>query len=235
MTIRVVAAEIEAKTATTRTAIPTSAQPSWPPFERVAETIATPRRPFPMHRHSGVEVLTYVIEGSASYHFGEEPPRPLGPGSTVLLTAPTSLSHAINPGQGRTVRWFAVVAALPSPSPAAARLQAAEARPVTGVTDDILVRHLVGRESSLTSAAGLESDEFEFRAPATTFRETGHDRLAIGYALAGRGRLGEVPIEAGETALVEDTAGISIEGQSGFKLVFVGAPRPSANRPPRST
>jgi len=55
MTVRVVAGEVGAREVTARVALPTAAQPRWPPFERVAETIATPRRPFPLHRHEGVE------------------------------------------------------------------------------------------------------------------------------------------------------------------------------------
>jgi quercetin 2,3-dioxygenase len=226
MSIRVVAAEIEAKNATTRTAIPTAAQPRWPPFERVAETIATARRPFPSHRHAGVEVLTYVIEGQASYEFAADAPRPLEAGSTVLLTASQSVAHAIKPGKGHTVRWFAVVASLPPGSNALPRLQSARPEAAVGDSDDMRVRPLLGRGSTLESAVGLEAVEFQFRSNATTFRETGHERVAICYALAGRGTLGDVALEAGESALVEDAAGIAIQGQGGFQMVFVAAPRP---------
>ena len=54
-----------------------------------------------------------MIEGLGSYEFGPDPPVPVLPGAVKLLTAPTSVSHAVNPGSGQTVRWFSVVAALP--------------------------------------------------------------------------------------------------------------------------
>ncbi len=68
--IRVIPGEIDGRDVTTRAVIPSTAQPRWPPLERIAETIATPRRRFPPHRHEGVEVLTYVIEGSGTYEYG---------------------------------------------------------------------------------------------------------------------------------------------------------------------
>lgn len=227
MSIRVVRGEIDAKDVTTRTLIPTATQPRWPPFERVAETIATPRRPFPPHRHEGVEVLTYVVEGSASYVYGPGPPDSLVSGATRLLTAPTPVSHAINPGKGQTVRWFAVVASLPVGRAAAPHLQSGRAEPTGIQPDGTIVRRLVGPGTTITSAVGLEGEAIEFHSTGTTFRKVGHDRVAVCYALAGRGRVDNEILEGGEAALIEQSAGIGLQGQPGFRVGLVYAPRES--------
>jgi redox-sensitive bicupin YhaK (pirin superfamily) len=229
LSIRIVAGEIDAKDATTRVSIPTAAQPRWPPFERVAETIATPRKPFPPHRHQGVEVLTYVIEGSASYEVAPGPPRPLVSGSTMLLTAQTSVPHAINPGTGHTVRWFAVVTSLSASIQATRQLQ--ESLPRWGAVgaDGSIIRHLVGPTAEIKSTVGTEALAIEFRSPGASFQKVGHDRIAVCYALAGRGKLDNEVLEAGEAGLVEDAAGVALQGGLGFRAVFVSAPRTRAS------
>jgi redox-sensitive bicupin YhaK (pirin superfamily) len=227
MSIRVIRGEIGAKDVTTRTVIPTAALARWPPFERVAETIATPRRPFPPHRHHGVEVLTYVIEGSASYVYGPGPPDPLVPGSTRLLTASTPVSHAINPGKGQTVRWFAVVATLLAGVTLPTRLQVGRADPTGLQPDGTILRRLVGPGATLSSSVGLIGEAVEFRSEGTTFRKVGHDRVAVCYALSGRGRVDNEILDGGEAALIDQSAGFALEGQAGFRAVLIDAPRGS--------
>jgi redox-sensitive bicupin YhaK (pirin superfamily) len=228
MTIRVVAGEIEAKDATTRVALPTGSQPSWPPFERVAETIATARRPFPVHRHSGVEVLTYIIEGSASYELGSDAPRPLVAGSTVLLTAPAPVSHTVKPAAGHTVRWFSLVSTLPSGSSPPGRLQPGLADARRGSAEGTVVRRLLGPGTAITSAIGMEGVAIGFESAATSFQKVGHNRVAVCYALAGRGRLDNEVLEGGEAAFVNDAAGVALEGEAGFHVVFIHAPGSSS-------
>jgi redox-sensitive bicupin YhaK (pirin superfamily) len=225
MAVRVVLGEISAKDATTRAAIPSAGLPRWPPFERVAETIATPRRRFPLHRHEGCEVLTYVIEGSGSYEFGNDPPRTLSAGATHLLTASTNVAHAINPGKGQTIRWFAVVAALPPGSTAPVRVQSTHVRPGPGSTDGTAVRRLVGPGSGIESSVGIECELIEFPSNGTTFRRVGHDRIAIAYTLSGRGSVDNQTVDAGEAALVDDAAGVAIGGRAGLRLMLTTAPR----------
>jgi len=233
LSIRVVVGEINARDVTTRVVVPSGAQTAWPPFARVAETIATPRRPFPRHRHEGSEVLTYVIEGSASYAIEPGPPRPLTAGTIMLLTAPAAVSHAINPEKGSTVRWFSIVAALPSGASPTPRLQSARAEATELQAEGTVVRPLVGPGSALTSAMGLEAAEIDCRAPGASFRRIGHDRVAVCYALGGRGRLDNERLEGGQAALVENVAGIALQGQSDFRVVLVTAPRvPSTNVAP---
>ena len=225
MSIRIIPGEIDAKDATTRTPIPSSAQSRWPPFERVAETIATPRRRFPPHRHEGVEVLTHGIEGSGTYEFGSDPIAPFEVGSTALLTAPTPVSHSINPGKGRTLRWFSVVATLPEGRVAAPRLQMTRSAETPVQADGTVVRHLLGAGTSVTSIAGLEGELIEFREGGTSFRRIGHDREAVCYALSGQGSVDSAVLEGGEAALVSDAAGIGLGGRTGFRAVLVSAPR----------
>jgi quercetin 2,3-dioxygenase len=226
MTVRIVRGEISSKNVTTRTVIPTAATPKWPPFERVAETIATPRRPFPAHRHEAEEVLTYVIEGSAVYALAPGPSEPLSPGSTKLLTAPTPVSHSINPAKGQTIRWFALVATLPGGVASAPRLQSGRPTPTPVQADGTVVQPLVGTRSGVSSSTGLECDSVEFREEGTSFQKVGHDRVAVVYALSGPGVVDNLAIEAGEAALVEEAAGIALQGDPGFHVVLCSAPRP---------
>ncbi|MGA8663914.1 MAG: hypothetical protein WB809_02440 [Thermoplasmata archaeon] len=231
MSIRVVTGEIEAKDATTRVVLPVGTQPHWPPFERVAETIATPRRPFPPHHHAGVEVLTYVIEGFGSYAFGADPLRELAPGSVLLLTARSPQSHAINPAKGHTVRWFAAVATIAAGTNDPDRLQSGRSEAKRGAAEGTIVRRLVGPGTSIPSVAGLEGKTIEFQSTATSFQRVGHDRVAVCYALGGQGRLDNETLEGGEAAFVQDAAGVALQGQPGFRVVFLSAPqvaKPSA-------
>ncbi len=228
MTIRVVKGEIDARDATTRVVLPIASVARWPPFERVTETIATPRRPFPRHKHEGVEVLTYVIDGSASYAFEPAAPRELSAGSTILLTAPTATSHAINPRQGHTVRWFSVVAALPPKTSAAPGLQVHRVMETEVEAEGAIVRRLVGPGTPLTSTAGLEGVALEYRNPGATFLKVGHDRVAVCYALSGHGKIDNENLDAGEAAFVEQAAGVAVQGQVGFQVALASAPRPGS-------
>jgi redox-sensitive bicupin YhaK (pirin superfamily) len=227
MPIRMVQGEIDTKDVTTRVILPTTTQPRWPPYERVAETIATPRRPFPPHRHERAEVLTYVIEGSAFYAFGPGTPEPLGPGSTKLLTAPTGVSHAINPRKGQTVRWFSIVATLAPGAAPSTRVQSGAAISTEMQPDGTVLQQLVGPRASMTSAAGLECEVIRFVQKGTAFRRVGHGRVAVIYALTGPGSIDTDPLDAGEAALVDEAAGVALEGEPGFHVIFSTAPRAS--------
>jgi quercetin 2,3-dioxygenase len=233
MTVRIIPGEIAARDATTRTVIPTLLQGKWPPFERVAETIASARRRLPPHRHSGVEVLTYIIEGTASYDYELGPGTPVGTGSVQLLTAPGAVSHVINPGKGQTIRWFAVVADLPKGSIAAPAVQFGRPDAAREPADGPVIRQLVGAGAPVRSAIGLECSAVEFAVDGTVFRSIGHSTLGLCYALAGQGTVDNLALEGGEAALVEDSAGIAIHGRSGFRLVVVQAPRPVPMRESR--
>jgi hypothetical protein len=227
VTVRIVAGEIHAKDVTTRTTIPSSGLPQWPPFERVAETIANPRRRAPAHRHEAVEVLTYVIEGAGSYQFGSDPPQPFGVGSAAVLYSTEPVSHAINPEKGRTLRWFAVIASLPAGRAFPARSQVGRVEASPPQADGTVVRRWVGPGASFSSAAGIEAEVIEFHSTGATFRRVGHDRLAIGYTLSGRGAVDGSALEVGEAALIDEAAGIGIQGSAGFRVALVSAPRPA--------
>jgi redox-sensitive bicupin YhaK (pirin superfamily) len=225
--LRIVGGEVQARTTTSRTVIPTAAQSAWPPFRRVAEVIATVDRKLPAHGHEGEEVLTYGIEGSASVAVGGTPPKPLQAHTVVLLTAPGKAIHAISPAEGSTVRWFSVVVGLASPATGDTRVQ--WGRPPAGdpQPDGTVVRRLVGPGSGVTSTARLEGEAIEFLSEGTTFRRVGRDRRAVVYALSGRGRVDGQAIEQGEAALVENYSGLGLQGHPGFRAVLVVAPRPS--------
>lgn len=227
MPVRILAGEIAARDATVRSVIPSSAQPKWPPVELLAETIATPRRRFPAHGHVGVEVFSYVIEGSGLYSYGTNPPEPLGAGSVQLLTAGTQVAHAINPGKGQTLRWLAVVVTLSPQGAPTNRLQSARMTDGPVAPDGTRTRNLVGAASTVRSSVGLEAYELAFAEEGTTFRRVGHGVNAVGYALSGAGTVDGRPVELGEAAVIEESAGVAIQGRPGFRIVLVHVPRPA--------
>ncbi len=223
--IRVIPGEVETKRATTRLVIPTSVQPSWPPFVRAGETISDRQRQFPAHAHEHQEVLTYVTEGFASYQLEDRAAEPLQGGSARLLTAAARSSHRISPARGGPIRWFNLVVSLPGTSTAVPRLQASEEPATPLYEENALVRPLVGPGAPMTSGASLECREVTYIEETTTFHHVGHERRALVYALTGRGTVGGRAIEGGEGALVEGTAGVAILGKEGLRLIFASAPR----------
>ncbi len=225
MSIRVVAGEISATDVTTRAVLPNTTQPKWPPYVLVAETIATPRRRFPAHRHTGVEVLSYIVEGQGTYENATDPPQPVGAGTVHLLTAATTLAHVINPGKGQTIRWFAVVVDLASGQLTQNALQRYDSKELPPAADGTVTRALVGPTTPIRSATGMEAGAISFVGDGTSFRKIGHGTLAVCYVLSGRGRIDSDPIEMGEAALVQDAAGVAIAGGAGFRVVLVKMPR----------
>lgn len=225
-TLRVVPGELETKRAASRLVLPTSVQPAWPPFRRVGETVANRVRTVPPHSHERGEVLTYVIEGFASYRFASEPAKLLEPGSARLLTCPTQATHSISPARGGPVRWFSLVVDLPDAASGDNRLQPIPSSTAPVYEDETIVRPLVGPESRVTSLSGLECREISFEQPSTTFLRVGHGRRAIVYALTGRGSVDARGLEAGEAALVEGAAGIAIQGSARFRVIAATVPLP---------
>lgn len=223
--LRVVTGEVETTNATTRLVLPTSDQPAWPPYLRVGETAVNRARPFPAHSHLREEVLTYVIEGFASYQMGDRPEELVKPGGVRLLTSPSRSAHRIRPSRGGPIRWFNLVVRLSEASTGEPRIQASDASAAPPSDEDAFVRPLVGPGSSMTSGAGLECHEITFLAPGTIFHRVGHGRRGLVYAIAGRGTVDGHRVEGGEAALVEDAAGIAVQGTEGFRAISATAPR----------
>ena len=223
MVVRIVPGEISAKDSTARVVLPTAAQPKFVPFERIAETISTPSRKLPFHKHEAAEVLTYIIEGSGEYDFAGAPPDPLQTGDVRLMSAPSTGAHAINPGKGQMIRDFAVVASIPTGS-APATVGSARVRESAPQPDGTATAKLLGPLAALKSGAGLECSSVRFVSPGTSFRRLGHGFTLIAYALSGRGRIDSEGIEGGEAAIVTDAAGFSIQGSAGFHAILVRAP-----------
>jgi len=223
--IRVVPGEIDARQLTTRLVLPTTAQPAWPPFRRVSESIANRERHLPAHAHEGEEVLTYVTEGVAAYQVDAGSAELVPSGGARLLIAPSRVGHRVSPGPGGTVRWFNLVVALPPGTAGAPRKLALPESPTPREEDNVSVRSLVGPGAPMASLGGLECDELSFSEESTTFRKVGRERRAVVYALSGRGAVDQQPIEAGEAAFVEGVPGTAVRGTPGFRTVLATAPR----------
>ena len=221
--VRIIAGEVQSATATTRLIIPSAGLLAWEPFERVGETVTNRTRHFPPHAHERQEVLTYVSEGLAAYRVGDGPAETVAPGSALLLSTTSRITHSISPVQGPSVRWFALVLSLVRVLPEM-RLQSSHRPEAPTYEDTALVRHLVGSGADMKSAAGLECREIEFVQNSTSFLRVGHDRKAIAYALNGAGTVGGFGLEAGEGALIEGASGIAIGGTPGLRVIVATAP-----------
>ncbi len=220
-----ISGEVDAKDVATRAVIPSVPMATWPPLERVAETIATARKRFGAHAHSRQEVLIYLIEGEARHSAGTGPGEELVAGSMVYVAAGVSTAHAVNPRPGATARWFSIVAALPEGAPATATVRVDRPAESDVQPDGTSVTSLIGPGSSLTSLVGLEVSVLRFHAQGTAFRRVGPGHRSVVYALAGRGSVDNFPLETGEAALVEDAAAVSISGSEDFRVVHATVPR----------
>lgn len=218
--------EVDAKDVATRAVIPSSQLEYWTPFVRVGETIATPRKRFGSHTHERQEVLIYFTEGSAQHSLSPKGAEELRAGSVIFLSAGAPATHAVNPLAGRTVRWFSVVAELPAGSSVVEEARTLSAAPTSAQPDGTTLSFLLGGDSPIRSRIGLEVVAILFPEPATTFRRVGPNRRALFYALAGRGTIDNVPLEAGEAAFVENSAAVSVAGTGGFRVVQASAPHP---------
>lgn len=223
--VRVVAGEIQTQSATTRLVLPTASQPAWPPFLRVAETVAGRARQLAPHPHEHEEVLTVVSDGFASYQLEEQPPQLMAPGAARLLTSPGRSTHRISPAKGGAIRWFNLVVGPIAASTAPPKLQASEPTDKPRVEENALVRPLVGPGAPMSSGAGLEVREVTFVEPSATFQRVGHDRRAVLYVLAGQGAVDGRGLEAGEAALAEGVVAVSLQGSKGLRAVVASAPR----------
>lgn len=225
---RIVAGDIESGLVTSRIVIPTPMQPIWPPFHRVSEGLTGRRRRLPSHAHEREEVLTYVIEGFASYQLEGKPEEQLAQGSARLLTATSRAIHRISPLEGASIRWFNLVLGLPQSLVSPDRLQATDPAWRRTYVDNVEVRRLTGPSGPMRAVSGLECEVMAFSRRGTTFRRVGSGHRAVVYALAGQGAVDERAIETGETAFVEDLPGVSVGGAAGFQAVFASAPREPA-------
>jgi quercetin 2,3-dioxygenase len=209
---------------TSRLAIPSSTVAEWRPYERAGEVIATVARQFPAHAHEAQEVLTYVVDGFASYQLDGEPLDPLSAGAVRLLTSPARATHRISPARGGPIRWFNLVVGLPHGGEGAPRLQASMPTPTRGA-EGAVFKSLVGSGSGIASTSGLESKAIEFIEPGTTFLRIGHERRGLVYAISGSGTVDGHGFDGGEAVLVEHAAGIALEGRPGLRVILSTVPR----------
>jgi redox-sensitive bicupin YhaK (pirin superfamily) len=225
--VRIVPGVVDSHNVTARLVLPTSQQGAWPPFVRVAESIAAVGRRFPQHAHEAEEVLTFEIEGNASYEIPPSPAVALDPGCLELLASSSKVTHAIRPAGGTSVRWFSLVVSLPAGAAVPTRAQFDRPTASALQADGTVVRRLVGPGARTASACGLEAEEITFGSEGTSFRRVGRDRRGLVYAFAGRGGVDNEPLELGEAALIENASGIALRGARGFRVVVATLPRVS--------
>ncbi len=222
--IRVVPGEISSGTVTVRLGLPTSTLPAWPPFRRLAEGIASRGRRLPPHAHEREDVLTFIVEGFASYQLEDGPVASLPQGAARLLTAVRRTTHRVDPAEGAAIRWFNLVVDLPPSYVGRDDLQSVGPETSSLEIDNVRVRKLVGPRGPMRSGAGLICEALTFPDASTTFRRVGAGSRALLYVSAGAGAVDEQPIAAGESAFLEGVPGVSVRGTPGFQAVWATAP-----------
>jgi redox-sensitive bicupin YhaK (pirin superfamily) len=220
-----VSGEVQSGATTARVLVPSSMAPNWAPFTRVVETIATGSRTAPSHAHEHEEVLTWVVEGFASYQYESGEAAAAHTNSVLLLDAPTKVSHRVSPAQGGTVRWVSLVLSLPQPESGASRLQTERSTESEIQSEGSFVRPLVGTGSKVPTLTGLVAREIRFAEASTTFQPVGRGRRAILYVLAGRGAVDTQAVQVGEGILAENVSGLAVHGRPGLSILLASAPR----------
>lgn len=225
--LRWVPGEVVVKSTTARLVVPSAGISSWPPMSRAVETLATQTRQLPAHSHEREEVLTYVVEGFASYQYESQPAVAMPAGSVRLLSATTKVSHRVSPARGGSIRWFSLVSGLPASADGAPSSQASQPRESELQPDGTVSRTLVGPGSGINSKGNLQAREVRFVTAGTIFQAVGHARRGLVYAFSGRGEIDSQPIEGGEAVLIEGASGIALHGQPGLRLLVASAPVPA--------
>ena len=223
---KVVASRMELEDVSGRVLFPSLAQGAWTPFVRFAETVTTGgEREGEGHSHRHEEVLGYVLEGHVDHEDGAGHRTALGPGAAVLFTAPEEARHNLVPRSTARARWLSVVVQCPptlgAPGP---RVQVAPGPFPTRAGEGTVERHLVGPGGPITSSAGFECTEVEFRTPGRCVCPVGQDRRTVAYVFEGTGSVDGQPLENGTGALLEAVADVALRGEAGTRVLLASAP-----------
>ena len=208
---------------------PTHNEPSFLPFQRFAESMATSRKKGELHSHVGEEVITYVLEGYIDHEDGSGNHASLTQGSLLVLTARDETRHALRMERGRTARWLSIVVRLPAggEAPSAALQVLTPERPSVG-SDGTIRTALIGSNGPARTSSDLEFTDIGFVKEGTTFLRVGRDRRGIAYALSGIGSVNDHSLEPGHAVLLENRSGLSLNGEAGYRVAFASVPRPVA-------
>jgi redox-sensitive bicupin YhaK (pirin superfamily) len=218
---RIVLGRIRQSDVTTRTILPNPRRTPLDPFLRIIESIGTSRKAPVLHSHRGEEVALYVLEGAVEHLSGDGRRSVLGRGAVFLATAGAEFRHGLTVDRGRTAHWFSVVTSLPaSLGSTDVSVAVVDTSHDTPGPEGAILRKLVGPQGAVVSPSGLRMEELRFIQPGTTFLALGPARRGFVYALRGEGRVGDLPISAGQGALLEPQAGVAIRGERGFAAIF---------------
>ncbi len=210
-----------------RVLFPSPEHGPWLPLLRFADTTTTragdPSEP---HSHRREEVLNYVLEGEVEYEDDTGQRSRLGSGAVALLTAQETALHNLTPRAPPRARWISLVVRCSSASGGPGHMVQIARGPLPARNGDGCVeRRIAGRGGAVSSNAGLECAEIEFRAEGRCLGRVGRDRRAVGYLLEGSGRIDGAEIDVGQGALLEDTPEVEIRGRPGTRVILVSAPR----------
>ena len=208
---------------------PTRDAPSFLPFQRFAESMATSRKKGELHSHIGEEVITYVLEGYIDHEDGSGNHASLTQGSLLVLTARDEARHALRMERGRTARWLSIVVRLPAAGEApSTSLQVMTPERASVGSDGTIRTSLVGPNGPARASSGLELSDIGFVKEGTGFLRVGRDRRGIAYVLSGVGSVNDHSLEPGHAVLLENRSGLSLNGEAGYRVALASVPRPVA-------
>ena len=212
-----------------RLLMPTAEQGPFPPFDRVAETIAASRIQEGLHPHLAEEVVAYVLDGQVRHEDGAGHHSILRPGSVLVVTAHEEVRHELTmqPSQeGRSARWLSIVLRLPWHTEAPpTSVQIKDAGDAIESVEGIVQRPVVGSQARADSALGLECTDIEFARETDATYPVAQDHRGVAYVLQGRGLNEKEPVEAGFGALFEDIQRLALHGSPGCRVFLASVPR----------
>jgi len=100
-------------------------------------------------------------------------------------------------------------------------------RPPVG-SDGTVRTSLVGSNGPARTSSGLELIDIGFAKEATAFLRVGRDRRGIAYVLSGIGSVENHGLEPGHGVLLENMSGLSLHGETGYRVALASVPRPVA-------
>jgi redox-sensitive bicupin YhaK (pirin superfamily) len=213
---------------TTHLLLPTVDQGPFLPFDRFAETVATRRVQEGLHPHLAEEVVAYVLDGYVHHEDGSGNHTVLNPGSVLVVTAHEEIRHALTmqPSQeGRNARWLSLVLRLPWHTEAPpTTLQIKEAGDPTEELDGTERRPVVGPLARAEAFLGLECTDIEFNRESSASVVIDPRRRGIAYAFQGAGTIEKNRIEAGQGALFDHVAKLTVHGARGFRMFLATVP-----------
>ena len=210
-----------------RVLFPGPQQGPWPPFERLAESVATGGGAKDLHTHSGEEVVNYVLAGAVLHWDSEDHAVELNEGAVTLLRATDEIRHDIVPKLRSDARWVSVTlhwtGAVAGPE---TPYQFGRGVAETSREPGLRVLRVVGASTPVRSALGLDMSDWTFSQSSS--REVALDpaRRLVAYVLDGTVEIEGRTVASGGGILAEGVSSLRVAASTGARMLLMSVPAP---------